>query len=662
MRRAPYKRILPTGGVNRDINSTELAENQAPVCSNFRVLTDYIETRSGYAEYGSNLPLPSQIMGVYRFRTLGGTDYQLAFDTDNAWLYDNNNNLDSWQILTQGHVIADCEVDNSWTAAADVTASQSSTSGYFKRGSTSTKLVIAAAFTTGIAAYDDFSAIEVFTAADDRDTHLHVWIYSDVALDAADASIRLSEAANAGTGSTYRDIDLPAISAATWTRCIVADALTDLNAVVSVGYIVNTDKGAQTVYLDDIRTVKQFTGDEDDLFHCTTMPSVGGEKVFIANGINQVQEWNGTDDTFSDLSGSPVTSAKYVGTYKNHLLLLATADSSNNAFQRVWRSDIGDASDWTTGSAGFNDRVEDDSDIMGGINVGDAFVILKGESIENMRYIGGFSIFSYLTQITGIGTVSGFTAQQIPGNMIIFLGNDYGVYQYDLNVVIPVSENTVKQWIADNINTERKHRSFAFVWSDRDEYHLWIPTGSNATPNRALVYNYVNKTWTDYDVPATAAGIYYPSSTTTWDHMTGTWDAASSRWDDLSGSKGTRQPLIGDSSGYIYAYGNSSYDDSATIISDYQTRDFQFGTDNQLDRVIELVFEASGDNVTISHSFDGGLSWTGSETHALTASWTRYSHFVNARSGKIRFRFYNATAGEKFAVKWYEPWVVRRNR
>ena len=652
--------VIPIGGINKDIGPGLIEPAQSPSANNVAVCSDRIGQRHGYANYGSNLALDSQVMGFHRFLKLDNTSYQFAFTFDHAYIWDSTH--DSWQIITNGNLIENCE--DAWVASANVTATLEAT--IIKRGAGSAKLVIdeTGGFTTGIAAYENFTSVDV--RGEDA---LHVWVYSTLALDAADASIRLSEAN--GAGSAFRDIDLPAIAAGTWTRCIVDDAMTDLNAVLSVAFIVNTAKGDNTVYIDDVRTVKKFTGDEDNWFDSMTFPMVGGEKVFFCNNADQVYQWAGdeaAEATLTALSNSPINYCKALGVYLEYLILLGTDES---ATRLRWCS-TGDASNWTTGRSGFQDLVDDSSSILGGAQVGRTFVIFKEESIINMQFISSspyvatvsYSIFSFETIMSGLGAIGGSTIQLIPGGACMFLASDYGVYTYNGVVVTPVTNNRIRKWIKDNISTQYKHRSFAIVNSDESEYYLWIPTEGSTTPNKLLVYNYINGIWWEGDISATAAGLFYPFSTSTWGAQADTWNTidTATRWLDASGETGRRVHLFGDTSGNVKHYGADIDDSGTAITSDYQTKDFRFNTAHQRERVIQLRFEAIGNSVDVMYSTDAGSTWNNQTSVTLTARYAEYKFYLNTSPEKIRFRFYNNTAAETWAVRWYQVTTIPRKR
>jgi len=141
---------------------------------------------------------------------------------------------DAWNELVDGGVISGLDVVD------------------YKKGSGSVKIQITADVSAG-----DICASEVLASTDMHlDTALRFWIKSDVACDASDLAIRISEYALCATTGIYKDVLVPALVAGVWTECTVTMAtMTDFNAVISIGLILMVDKGEMTVNIDDIRRV-----------------------------------------------------------------------------------------------------------------------------------------------------------------------------------------------------------------------------------------------------------------------------------------------------------------------------------------------------------------------------------------------------------------------
>jgi hypothetical protein len=145
--------------------------------------------------------------------------------------------------------IHDCEA--AWDELVDADATVTADTSVYKRGTKSAKFVIADGMSAG-----DIIATDNFTAKDlSGYTYVQLWVYSSVALDAGDIQLLLDNTAQCA--SPIETLDIPAITATnTWTCCTIAlaAAVSD-TAIVSVGAKFTVDKGACTIYFDNIRAL-----------------------------------------------------------------------------------------------------------------------------------------------------------------------------------------------------------------------------------------------------------------------------------------------------------------------------------------------------------------------------------------------------------------------
>ncbi len=144
-------------------------------------------------------------------------------------------------------------VDGDVTATIDTTIE--------KEGSGCLKLVVGAAVDD-----PDKLATVAITSTDISDcTEIEIWIRSSVALDAGDIRLLLDNTALCA--SPVETLNIPATTANTWTRHVITLANPENDsAIISVGLDMYVDKGAFTLYVDDIDAVNGNERDFDDLF------------------------------------------------------------------------------------------------------------------------------------------------------------------------------------------------------------------------------------------------------------------------------------------------------------------------------------------------------------------------------------------------------------
>jgi len=119
-----------------------------------------------------------------------------------------------------------------------------------KQGTASNRFVIAAGASAGDIATDSIAPKDI-SAYD----YIEFWARSTVATSSGNLKILLDNTASCA--SPLETLDVPALSADTWTFCRVALANPRSDtAIISVGLEYDSDIGACTVWLDDISVVK----------------------------------------------------------------------------------------------------------------------------------------------------------------------------------------------------------------------------------------------------------------------------------------------------------------------------------------------------------------------------------------------------------------------
>ena len=144
------------------------------------------------------------------------------------------------------HSIEDC--DTAWSELTDGDVTVTADTTIEKQGSACLKLEVADA-----CAANDILATEDITSLDISDCdEVIAWIQSTTALDAGDIQILLDDTASCA--SAVESLDVTAVTANTWTRVTIslANPQSD-SAIISVGIKMITDKGAFTLWVDDIR-------------------------------------------------------------------------------------------------------------------------------------------------------------------------------------------------------------------------------------------------------------------------------------------------------------------------------------------------------------------------------------------------------------------------
>jgi len=435
----------------------------------------------GYVDF----PIPSAtqtnqlngtVMLIDQFYKEDGTSSLLAFTTTNVYKY--NTTTETWDVVTQGIEIDDCEA--AWDAKANVTSTRDS--AVKLRDTYSAKHVIAAGFTTGIvSSEDDLQNTDISAATN---THLSYWIRATAAVAAEVFSIRLDEQAACAAGATYADYYVPALVADEWQHVVVDISAPDdddggtypddLDALASVGLIANSDPGAVTIYIDDMRTVKAFTGDGDNKFSTTAMSNT----FMVTNGIDQPQKYTGSGlfaDLTTTLAAGAITTSEVILTAKDHVVLFNNTENGADAPLRATWSNIGRIEDYVGGTAGYQDLTDDESWVIAAEQLSEnAWAIYKERSIVLMVWVGGATPFRFMTMVTGTGALSKDAIVDVGGEHMV-LGPDV-TFAYKGTGEIEILDDPVKRTMYDRLSREYAGRSFIIYVEEDDELQVWIPT------------------------------------------------------------------------------------------------------------------------------------------------------------------------------------------
>ena len=666
----PYKHVFgPTKGIMTNGSPTAIPRDATPYCKGI-----YLKNDAVCSDYGhTTFPVPSatqtnrladSVMRLDQYYKLSGESWLLGLTTSNIYQY--MSTPENWMCITPGTTVEDCE--DVWTANANVTATADAT--YYLKGSKSSKLVVAAGFGTGVAAYENFGSMDLSTR-----TALHFWIRVSKATVATELDIRISEQNAGGVGASYEDVSIPALEADVWTAVCVtfAGATATRNAVLSASLIVATDTGAITVYLDDLRAVTKFTGDEDNRFSFATM----NDTFTFTNGIDQtkkITEAGGTltvADLATALATGTISTSELVFAFKDHLILLNNTENAADAPQRVSWTNIGAIEDWTNGTAGYQDLYDDESWIVAieGLSENEV-VIYKERSIVIMMWVGGHTPFRFYTMISGSGCLSKEAVTNVGGEHIVF-GPDL-VYAYKGEKTTDAMDDNVKDTMYSRLDRENAGRVFLLYVEEDDELQVWMPT-TTSYPDDVWCLNMVREKWYRKTRTMTGFGYYQEQSSLTIGDLVGTIGEQNWRFGDMLTKAYAPITLVGNNSGHVFKLDKMTLNNAGTAISnEFQTPDFVLpDTEYYMDkymRVSQFIFEGMGQSVTTSWSDDGGSSWhptegAGANTIALTSSYNDYQQDFDTVTKKIRFKFLNTTASSGFKIKHYGfKWILRSGR
>jgi len=409
-------------------------------------------------------------------------------------------------------------------------------------------------------------------------------------------------------------------------------------------------------------TGSALTGTTNDPICLTTMLLSGKRIAIITNFVDNIRKYTGTGNT-ADLGGTP-PQAKFAVGYGDYLVLAHINDTTKFPMRVQW-CDTADPETWTGGNSGSKDLIEDGKDITGLAVFGNYVAVHKETAIYLGYLVDTSAVFRFDRKPTGSGTICNATIQNLPTGEQIFLAND-GLRLFN-GISTPLIESPILDDLREGVNPEYVHKSWSVLVEEKDEYWLGVPIGSQTTGDTVFKYNYrTGKCYKDTRSKITAAWTYTEGAQPAWDDQTLTWDTITGRWDDKTIANLFQRVILSNNAGITVELNSTVNNDNASTIDGYwQSKDFTVldftkdaSTAGHLMQWVGLEIWAKGNTLDVEYSIDEGQTWNSKTT--LTLDTDNYPsddapqmYYIDVISTKIRFRFRNNVSSEMFYLKQF---------
>ena len=654
IRRQYHSIIGIDSGLDYSAPSTMIPETYTPTCEEVTFRDKVVGKAYGTEVFAGTdtVPLNGTVMMAKQYILNNASEKFIVHTTKGVYVYNTTSNI--LECITEGVVVEDCE--DVWSVVGTVTCAVSTTA---RKGIYSVAITIpVTTFTTGVAAYENFAGKDLSSY-----THLHFYIKSSISTAATDLDIRVSEENAGGTGGSYEDVSVPALTAGVWKEVSVAfvGAGATRNAVLSVSLVRAANLGAQVVNIDDVMATVELTGDEDN----NVVAAVVNDYYIFSNGIVPLLYWDMTAAAFAELTGGSALACKAMLMIGERLNLYHIPDYPRRV---VWTVVGGIsapplATDWTNPGSGDTDldSIFGEDVIQTAHKLGNFVVIYGKNTIAMQEYTGKTpnDPYSFYIRVAGTGTPSERGVANL-GDRHIVLGWD-DVYIYKGGTDVRSIGDKVSAELFSLINPTYINRCFVIYLNEQYEVRIYFPLLGSTVPNCYFSYNLKNGSWSRGSRTYTGYGSYKRiTGADTWDTIgtaTTTWDELIIRWDDTSLEELSPLNIYGDGGGVVYKDNESVLNLAGVAIDGYwDTKDFVVGDGyrRRTTNWMSVCFEATGDTVTVYYSTDLGLNWSDGVEFTLSSVWEKYSYDINVNSPQIRVRFRNNTLNETFEVREVE--------
>jgi hypothetical protein len=272
------------------------------------------------------------------------------------------------------------------------------------------------------------------------------------------------------------------------------------------GKLYTVDAAGGTVTHTNItRTVG---GDYTGTINGWTSCILSGVPIFN-NGTDAPQQWPLTGNATALSNWPASTTCKSMRVYKNSLIAInVTETGTNYPFMIRWSTAADPGSvpaSWDYTDATKDAGRTDVSDSMGGelvdgLALRDSFMLYGKQSVFRMDYVGGVYIYKISKVLGASGAMNKNCITEIPGGFHVVLGND-DIYLHDGTQPASILDKQTRRFFFNNLDVDNIGRCFVFKNPWLNSVYICYPEAGSSYCNKALVYNYVDKTNSFQEIP-----------------------------------------------------------------------------------------------------------------------------------------------------------------
>lgn len=281
------------------------------------------------------------------------------------------------------------------------------------------------------------------------------------------------------------------------------------------------------------------------------------------------QRWNlDINARFQRLDNWPAnTFCKSLRAFKNYLVALnITRDGQNFPYMVKWSSpaDPGSVpSTWDetdeTQDAGQVDLAESTGHIVDGLPLRDAFMIYKTDSVWRMTPSGNSYIFNFQKVAGTSGALNRNCIVDLDQFHLVLTGND--VIVHDGQTVTSILDKQARRALFDDFDVAATDRAFVVKNPFFNEAWICYASVGNEVPNKALVWNYVDRTVSYRDLPSVHHANFGQLDGTlgdSWAADSDPWDSDRTLWNGPDAVPNTSRVLMASNDPALYLLDTSA--------------------------------------------------------------------------------------------------------
>jgi len=321
---------------------------------------------------------------------------------------------------------------------------------------------------------------------------------------------------------------------------------------------------------------------------------------------------------------------KSSGTLRQSRVVKWSTEAAIQAVPTSW-----DETDATV-DAGEYELADTKGDILDGLALRDTFMIYKEDAVYSMTYVGTPFIFSFRQLSPSVGILSKNCVAEFDGGHFLFGNGD--LYLNDGQKITSLLPHKMRDHVFSLLDGDYIDKSFVVADYGRTEMLACFVSTSSGADNqcdKALIWNWVNNTFSIRDIPDLAhigyGSIANPLSYTTWaataalspspsgpswSSATGAWATS---WDDVENVMVFADPV----STKLYRDGSGNKKDTDNMTAFIERTGLTFTAQNNPDQSTVKRIKAIWPKMTITNSdsvnfyvasqmsTEEGISWRG---------------------------------------------------
>lgn len=296
-----------------------------------------------------------------------------------------------------------------------------------------------------------------------------------------------------------------------------------------------------------------------------------------------------------------------------------------------------------TKEAGETDLAEGASPIVDGLQLRDSFMIYTETSVWRMDYVGGAFVMKFSKVFGTSGALNRNCIVEVDGFHVVLTGQD--IIVHDGQTATSVLDKQTRRYLFQSIDANNIGKCFVFKNTFFNEVFICYPTVGSSVCDKAVVWNYKDRTVTFRSLPSVNHAAYgsIDTSSGTYDTDVGSFSSDLSLFDGLDLVPSTARVIMASNDQKLYMLDGSASFNGVLPTAYLERQGLSFDHPEAIKlvkRIRPRIKGTTGDTVTIQVGASDdpftAPTYSATMTHTI-GSTVSNDCFVSGRYISIRF-------------------------